>query len=258
MRDYEEKSYYEIQLDNKQLILVFLAAVTVCVLIFVLGVMIGKGQKEAEIAAATRNEKNAAPSEPDSNIPEQAVSDVLSDAQLEEKTVSKKTVKNLQRVQPEQKKEEKAPAVVEKPQEKYAYEDLDKAEEEPVVEKEKPVAEKEKTAAVKEKPAAVKEKPAAVETVAKNPTVEEDQPRPAGGAQYTVQVMATSSKPKAQEQLSILKSRGYTPFMDETKTGDTSVFKVRVGKFADTQEAKAMASRIKSDLKLETWVAVLD
>ena len=29
MRDYEEKSYYEIQLDNKQLILVFLAAVTV-------------------------------------------------------------------------------------------------------------------------------------------------------------------------------------------------------------------------------------
>jgi hypothetical protein len=55
MRDYEEKSYYEIQLDNKQLILVFLAGVTVCVLVFILGVMIGKGRKEAEYAAASRN-----------------------------------------------------------------------------------------------------------------------------------------------------------------------------------------------------------
>ncbi len=56
MRDYEEKSYYEIQLDNKQLILVFLAGVTVCVLIFVLGVMVGKGKKEAEMAAMTQTE----------------------------------------------------------------------------------------------------------------------------------------------------------------------------------------------------------
>jgi cell division septation protein DedD len=237
MRDYEEKSYYEIQLDNKQLILVFLAAVTVCVLIFVLGVMIGKGQKEAEMAAATRTEKNVAASEPDSNAPQQAVSDITTDARAEEKTVPQKTVKTLQPVEPKQKEPEKTAAVVEKPQQKYAYEDLDKTEQEPVVEKEKPPA---------------------VETVSKNTTVEEEQPRPVGGAQYTVQVMATSSKPKAQEQLSILKSRGYKPFLDETKTGDMSVFKVRVGKFADTQDAKAMASRIKSDLKLETWVAVLD
>jgi cell division septation protein DedD len=237
MRDYEEKSYYEIQLDNKQLILVFLAAVTVCVLIFVLGVMIGKGQKEAEMAAATRNEKNVAASEPDSNAPQQAVSDITSDTQAEEKTVPQKTVKTSQPVEPKKKEPEKTPAVVEKPQEKYAYEDLDKTEQEPVVEKEKPPA---------------------AEAVAKNTTVEEDQPGPVGGAQYTVQVMATSSKPKAQEQLSILKSRGYKPFMDETKTGENSVFKVRVGKFADTKDAKVMASRIKSDLKLETWVAVLD
>jgi cell division septation protein DedD len=239
MRDYEEKSYYEIQLDNKQLILVFLAAVTVCVLIFVLGVMIGKGQKEAEIAAVTRNEKNVSASEPDSDAPQQAVSDVTPDIQPEEKPVpvSQKTVKKSQPVEPEQKEPEKTAAVIEKPQQKYAYEDLDKTDGEPVTEKEKPSAE---------------------ETVAQNTAVEESEPKSVGGAQYTVQVMATSSKPKAEEQVSILKSRGYKPFMDETKTGAASVFKVRVGKFADTQEAKAMASRIKSDLKLETWVAVLD
>jgi len=236
MRDYEEKSYYEIQLDNKQLILVFLAAVTVCILIFVLGVMIGKGQKEAELAAATRNEKNLAASEPDSNSPEQAVTDT-SESKPEEKTIPQKPVKRPEPVKPEPKEPEKTASVVEKPQEKYAYEDLDKTEQEPVAEK---------------------EKPSAAQPVTGNAAADEDEPRPVGGAQYTVQVMATSSKPKAQQQLSILKSRGYNPFMDETKTGDTSVFKVRVGKFADTQEAKAMASRIKTDLKLETWVAVLD
>ncbi len=241
MRDYEEKSYYEIQLDNKQLILVFLAAVTVCVLIFVLGVMIGKGQKEAEIAATSRNEKNLAPSEPDANAPQQALTDV-NEAQAEEKSVPKEKVKKVASVepepkQPEPKQPEKSVPVVEKPQEKYAYEDLDKTDQEPVVEKETPA----------------KAKP-----IAETPAVEEDEPKAVGGAQYTVQVMATSSKPKAQEQVSILKSRGYKPFLDESKSGEISVFKVRVGKFADTLEAKAMASRIKSDLKLETWVAVLD
>src|SRR5262245_10567758 len=90
MRDYEEKSYYEIQLDNKQLILVFLAAVTVCVLIFVLGVMIGKGQKEAEIAAASRSEKNLAQAaEPDSSTPSQPLSDIASEARSGKKNAEK-------------------------------------------------------------------------------------------------------------------------------------------------------------------------
>src|SRR4029077_16227685 len=73
MRDYEEKSYYEIQLDNKQLILVFLAGVTVCVLIFILGVLVGKGKKEAEIASLTKPEtKTSVPEqEPVAKPPEE-------------------------------------------------------------------------------------------------------------------------------------------------------------------------------------------
>ena len=243
MRDYEEKSYYEIQLDNKQLILVFLAAVTVCVLIFVLGVMIGKGQKEAEFAAAARNEKNQTPSEPDANPPRQALTDLASDARSKDESLPKEAVaENPAPVKEEEEKKPEKIAATEKKQpekkpekqpEKYAYEELDKAE-----------------------PAAVAEKKAQDEPVTEE--IAEDEPKPAGNSRYTVQVMATSSKPKAEEQITRLKSRGYKPFMDESKTGEVSVFKVRVGKFADTDEAKKMASRIKSDLKLETWVAVLD
>jgi len=232
MRDYEEKSYYEIQLDNKQLILVFLAAVTVCVLIFVLGVMIGKGQKEAEIAAATRTEKNSAAPEPDNKTPQQALSDIASESKS--KTPSKPAPVEKQ----EPVKQTPEPVAESKPQPdkkqgKFAYEDLDKKD----IEKEKTTAE------VPESSAEVPEA---------------DNAPKAGGTRYTVQIMATSSKPKAEQQLSVLKAKGYKAFLDETRTGNVSVFKVRVGRFGDTQEAKELASRIKRDLRLETWVAVLD
>ena len=71
MRDYEEKSYYEIQLDNKQLILVFLAGVTVCVLVFVLGVMVGKGRKEAELASIGKTQEKVVRPEPDLTPPQE-------------------------------------------------------------------------------------------------------------------------------------------------------------------------------------------
>jgi cell division septation protein DedD len=253
MRDYEEKSYYEIQLDNKQLILVFLAAVTVCVLIFVLGVMIGKGQKETEIAAASRTEKNVAAAEPDSNTPSQPLSDIASEARNEKKNSTEKETRN--KPSPSEKDAEAATSatpVSNKKSSQYAYEDLDKKE--PTEEK-KQVESVPVTKHVESAPVAdpVSEKP-------ENTTaaVEDNVPKSSGGTQYTVQIMATSSRPKAEQQISTLKSRGYQPFLDESKNGEVSVFKVRVGRFADTQEAKAMAAKIKKDLRLETWVAVLD
>jgi septal ring-binding cell division protein DamX len=258
MRDYEEKSYYEIQLDNKQLILVFLAAVTVCVLIFVLGVMIGKGQKEAEFAAASRDEKKLAAAESDSNLPQQPLVDIAEEARTEEQSSQKEPVREKRKPETETTNEEvKKPAAVtavkekeeeSSQQQKYAYEDLDKTE------TTKPVAEKPQT-----ENTAVAEKPKQTEPVSTAAAATEDEePKAEGNSRYTVQVMATSSKPKAEEQLSRLKSKGYTPFMDESRTGDISVFKVRVGRFADTQDAKEMAQKIKTDLKVETWVAPLD
>jgi FtsZ-interacting cell division protein ZipA len=252
MRDYEEKSYYEIQLDNKQLILVFLAAVTVCVLIFVLGVMIGKGQKETEIAAAARTEKNVAVAEPDANTPSQPLSDTASETRSEKKTAEKET-----RKKPQPSSEKEAEAATPTPvsnKKQYAYEDLDRKEpdeKKPAVEEKKPPVQEKKQAEAAPVAEPVSDKPETTDT-------EDNVPKPSGGAQYTVQIMATSSRPKAEQQITTLKSKGYKPFLDESKNGDASVFKVRVGRFADTQDAKAMAAKIKKDLGLETWVAVLD
>ena len=47
MPRYRQKNYYEIQLDHKQLIVVFFAVVAICIVMFLLGVMVGKGRAVA-------------------------------------------------------------------------------------------------------------------------------------------------------------------------------------------------------------------
>ena len=261
MRDYEEKSYYEIQLDNKQLILVFLAGVTVCVLVFILGVMVGKGRKEAELASIGKTEQKVVRPEPDLTPPQEI---------QEMKPSAKKQ---------EAKKENLKQAKAESTQEDPAYYELDTDKEKPL-EKE-PTKEKkdETTVALKDtekKTTDKKDETAKVEkTKTEAPKVEvakavpepkvesteEDivpEPTLKDGGKYTVQVMATSSKSKAEQQLSTLQANGYTAFMKEERAGETSVFKVRVGRFTDKDSAKKIATKLKQELRLESWVANLD
>jgi cell division protein FtsN len=255
MRDYEEKSYYEIQLDNKQLILVFLAGVTVCVLIFILGVMVGKGKKEAEIASLAKAEpKTAAPEQPSKEPQDLKTAVETEPTQLVKDTKGKKG-KATENQQPQT--------------DQYSFYDLDKkdSKDDQLTPGKTPAKEAAKTAQNKtpakpEATTAKNTKPEEITTTTATPapaTATEDTPAPAGGSRrYTVQVMATASKSKAEQQLSVLKAKGYSAFMDEEKSGSSSVFKIRVGKFGDPDSAKKTAVRLKQDLKLETWVAVLD
>ena len=55
MVDSEETGYYEVQLNNKQLIFFFMAAVAISVVVFLCGLMVGRGVHDARIAAAQPN-----------------------------------------------------------------------------------------------------------------------------------------------------------------------------------------------------------
>jgi cell division septation protein DedD len=243
MRDYEEKSYYEIQLDNKQLILVFLAAVTVCALIFVLGVMVGKGQKEAELATVAKPETTLAQAEPNASQPQEPKSEEVSPPIKERK---------------QEKRESKPDADVRNPEktsDQYTFYDLDKNDEK--TKEDEPV--KQKAAAVKpstekaEKPTEKAEKPA--EPVDEQP---KSSSKSSDSGKYTIQILATPSRSRADERIKFLKSKGYSPFLDEHKTDNGSVYRVRVGRFADDTTAKALATKMKTELKLEPWVTTLE
>jgi DedD protein len=267
MRDYEEKSFYEIQLDNKQLILVFLAGVTVCVLIFVLGVMVGKGKKEAEMAATNKVETPTAQKAPQEDTEPPAEAKPI----VENKTSPvKKTAQNDAKT---------------KPGEDYSFYDLDKDKpgtESKVAKKEEPkAAATDSKAAPKEKnepeqkpkpdqttkpeqtskPVSNEPPPAPVTTAAAaaNPSSDNTETSvPSGTGRYTVQVMATASKSKADQQVADLQAKGYPVFLSEEKSGKGSVYKVRVGRYSDSDSAKKIATKLKQEMNLETWVAVLD
>ena len=255
MRDYEEKSYYEIQLDNKQLILVFLAGLVLCVLVFVLGVMVGKGQKEAELAAVIRPEPaTTTRPEPDTKMPAQPQQNVDSESvpggdRPAPKPVPEKPARESSaQKQPEKisKTEIKTPETGKpassKKQDDYSFYDLDKSE------TTSPKLEKSKASPT---PNSGNQQP----DTEKMP----ENTQPAKGALlYTVQVMATASKPKADKEMTSLRTKGFSPFLDEIKTEGGTVYKVRVGKFSDSAGARELAAKLKKDLKLETWVAVLD
>jgi cell division protein FtsN len=280
MRDYEEKSYYEIQLDNKQLILVFLAGMTVCVLIFVLGVMVGKGKKEAEMVAM-KNEATTTTAAPVPDVsPPQEIQPVGDESQKEKGGKNRKTEK--------ENKGEDA-----KSSDDYAFYDLDKnGAQQPLTKEPVPDTKQKDATKVTEKKEAEQNKTEKKEPETKvakqidtkkvdEPKVTEDTKNeepveesvrtslpdtteePAvettsTGGKYTVQVMATASKNKADEQLQLLKAKGYTAFMHTDQIQGGSIYKVRVGRFPDPGSAKKTQSKLKQDLKLETWVAVLD
>ena len=52
MAEYEEAGFYEIQLNNKQLVFFFMAAVAIAVVVFLCGVMVGRGVHDATLAAS--------------------------------------------------------------------------------------------------------------------------------------------------------------------------------------------------------------
>ncbi len=55
MAEYDEAGYYELQLNNKQLVFFFMAAVAIAVVVFLCGVMVGRGVRDAAIAASGNN-----------------------------------------------------------------------------------------------------------------------------------------------------------------------------------------------------------
>ncbi|OGF61806.1 MAG: hypothetical protein A2Y62_20505 [Candidatus Fischerbacteria bacterium RBG_13_37_8] len=57
MKDYEERSYYDIQLTNKQIIVLFIAGIAILALVFFLGLMLGKSYTEAKNAQQTKTEE---------------------------------------------------------------------------------------------------------------------------------------------------------------------------------------------------------
>jgi cell division septation protein DedD len=248
----QDESLHEIQLNGKQLVFLFMAATVVAVVIFLCGVMVGRGvPQRAGIAPVTPEHASLDPTAAaqlppplgvasTGNTPVAAGETLTYPSRLAESTPAAETLKPLAETAALEPTALSAPAPV-------------AAAPKPVMPAPKPkpapVPPKPATAAPAPKPAAPAPKPvtpAPAPAPASAPSLAE----PSGGG-FVVQVAAVRTRADAETIAKRLSAKGYPTFI--TTAGAN--FRVRVGKFGDRKEAEAVAGRLEREERVrQPWI----
>jgi cell division septation protein DedD len=213
-----DEGFHEIQLNGKQLVFLFMAATVVSVVVFLLGVMVGRNVRQPAVEMAAASADSAvdptAPTESggaagtNERIPLSAQETLTYAERLEAPEPAQETPR-AQPVAAKPKVPEPIPAVA-------------------------PAADRAPAPA-----------PAAVETTSF---------REPPGNGYVVQVMAAVKREEAESLARRLAAKGYPTFVS---VGDVKVpakYRVRVGKYSDKREAEAVESRLKNQEQFKTWL----
>jgi cell division septation protein DedD len=230
--DAADDAFHEIQLSGKQLVFLFMATTVVSVVIFLCGVLVGRGVRAEGAAGNTAtSEAPVAPAEP----PPQKVGQVGSAGSAE------------------------APAA---PALSYPQRlDGDK----PVSEALKPRSDPPKPVAAQAPPEPQPEArdTAPVAQAVPSPARAEERPaQPAAGTPtaarsgvWVVQVQALRDATEAAAIVRRLSAKGYPAFVvnpDATEPG--GMYRVHVGRYNDRAEAESVAARLKPEEKFSPWV----
>jgi cell division septation protein DedD len=238
-----DDGFHEIQLNGKQLVFLFMAATVVSVVIFLCGVLVGRGVRAeratavaeasglatvppADAAPASPTPATPAGSDPTKAAPPPAVDDDLSYFDRLDKPGTPK--ENL--------KPADDPAADKPAPKSAATTPAGKAEN---------AAPKSAAAAPAEKPAPKSAAPAAASARAASG-------EPAGNG-YAVQVAALNVRSEADAIARRLAAKGYAAYV-VTPANGTSMFRVRVGKFGSRREAEGVAARLQKEEQFKPWI----
>ena len=211
-----DEGVHEIQLNGKQLVFMFMAVTVVAVVIFLCGVMVGRGVRAPRVAEQA-DATIESPLDPTAAI--QAPSRSASDASGTEAPVSA--------------------------EQKLTYPDrLSTISPPPETLKEPARSDVRPAAAVKE---AAPVAPA-VRTTSKSPASEST----AGG--FVVQVAAVKVRSEAETIAKRLQSKGFPSFVTTPSAGAARVYRVRVGKYNDRREAESVARRLEKEEQFKPWI----
>ena len=221
----EDDAFHEIQLNGKQLVFLFMAATVVSVVIFLCGVLVGRGVRaergsvadaSLSVAAETTPQQAPAPTpegaDPTTAPPPPPVDDLSYFNRLEKTTSPAE--------------ESKVPLTNERA------------------------------------PAPAAEKPAAAQTrVVPPPPAKEPVPASAtpvaaapAGQGYAVQIAALNVASEAEAIARRLTSKGYAAYVTSPATGTPQVYRVRVGKFGTRREAETVAAKLQKEEQFKPWV----
>jgi cell division septation protein DedD len=248
-----DEGFREIQLNGKQLIFLFMAVTVVSVVIFLFGVLVGRGVREgaatAEIASGdvAPDSRAAPPADNVAGAPPAAVG--TSQAPPAPATEELSYAERLLRDQPAEENLKASPSQTIAPPAPVVQEPVEKA---PT-----PTPAPPPPAARETAPASAAPQPGS----AKPPPV----PAPAAAAQasdpmgpgFAVQVGAYRDRKDADGLAKKLAAKGYPAFvMAPVKGTSTALFRVRVGKYKTLKDAEAIEARLQTAEQLTTaWIA---
>ena len=246
-----DEGFREIQLNGKQLIFLFMAVTVVSVVIFLFGVLVGRGVRQGadapevvsneiapDSAAAAPAKTPPAPAGTGSPAPAAPPAEELSYAErLLRDTPPQETLKPPAAAQDTP---SPAPVVQEPVAQKPVAPPL------PPPASRTPPAVTPAAAAATPAPTTSKPAPAAAPT-ASDPS----------GPGFAVQVAAYRDRRDADTLAKQLAAKGYPAFvMDPVKGTSTALFRVRVGKYKTLKDAEAVEARLQSSEQLtNAWIA---
>jgi cell division septation protein DedD len=264
-----DDGFHEIQLNGKQLVFLFMAATVVSVVIFLCGVLVGRGVR-AERAVAEASAANADPAlQPATAPPTQppAGSDPTAAAppppedlsyfsRLEKSTGPAEQLKPTAATDRKSAPAEKgtsvpaslpaaAPPKADAPKAGASKAEASKAE--------APKAEAAKADTPKSEPA----KPAPPKAAPPRPEPAHQADAAAAepsGQGFAVQIAALNVRSEADAIARRLSSKGYSAYVISPATGTPVVYRVRVGKFPTRREAESVAARLQKEEQFKPWV----
>jgi cell division protein FtsN len=210
-----EEGFREFQLNGKQLVFMFMAVTASAVVIFLCGVMVGRGVRSPTVSNQVQA-TTTTPADPTAPIDATA-------------PIAASTLPNG------------APPSA---QETLTYPDRLEEATPPPETLEEPAPENTVSSGATATPEP---------TAGKAPARDVASSEPPGNG-YVVQVAAVRERSEAEGIARRLASKGYHSFITTPGAGAPRVFRVRVGKYADRREADAVASKLQKEEQFKPWV----
>jgi DedD protein len=228
-----DDGFREIQLNGKQLVFLFMAATVVSVVIFLCGVLVGRGVRPDHPAAPESTSAAVAP-DPGASPPPQAAAPPPAQAPSAEPPAPADELTYYDRLQ-----KNNTPRETLKPPSTARSVDTRPPE---VVERVTPA------------PAPPAAKPRQTPPVEAHPAAS-----PAGepsGPGFAVQVATYQDRHDADTLTKRLIGKGYPAFVTgPVKAGGKMIYRVRVGKYQDRSEAESVSSRLEKEEQFKPWIA---
>jgi cell division septation protein DedD len=239
-----DEGFHEIQLNGKQLVFLFMAATVVSVVIFLCGVMVGRGVRaERGAVESTESAMSAAPAVDTPPAAGAARLPNATEAAVRDEAPS-----------PPANQEPPAAADDDVYQQLMAGNDGKNEKLEPKPEQVPTASKSAETIRPKTpdaaKAAKTQEKPADPK---KAPPARADG-GPTDPGTFAVQIAALRERSEADAIAKRLASKGYAAYVLVPAVGATPVYKVQVGRFKNRQDAEKTAARLKKEEQFSPWV----